>query len=106
MGAIEARRVGSSRVTQLEGCYASGAWPAGRPGKAAPVQWPDGSLLATLGPSARAQLMGLGTTQTYDKPRILIREGEPTTDVILLRSALAKVTGRSENGRECLLASG
>lgn len=77
---------------------------AGRRGQPPSTQWPAGSLLASLGSSARAQLMGLGTTQRYDRPRTLIREGERTTEVILLRSAVAKVTGRSENGRECLLA--
>jgi CRP/FNR family transcriptional regulator, cyclic AMP receptor protein len=78
--------------------------PSGADGRQIPHPWPDSSLLAELSVPDQQELLGLGTTLSYTRPRILVREGEDSTHAILLRSAIAKITGRTENGRETLLA--
>jgi len=67
-------------------------------------EWPAGSLLGLLPASTRTALLGIGTAVEYASPRVIIREGEQSTYVVLLRSAVAKVIGRAGNGRESLLA--
>jgi CRP-like cAMP-binding protein len=77
--------------------------PAGASRRQPPGRWPEGSFLAQLSAPDRQELLGLGTTFRHAKARILVHEGEDSTHAILLRSAVAKVTGRTENGRETLL---
>lgn len=66
--------------------------------------WPAGSLLAGLPEQSRRNLLGLGVLLEYSAAgRVLIREGDPTTQVSLLLSGAVKVTGATPDG-EALLA--
>jgi CRP/FNR family cyclic AMP-dependent transcriptional regulator len=80
----------------------TGAPSARAPGK--DPEWPAGSLLGLLPAATRVALLDIGTAVEYQEPRVLMREGELSTHVILLRSAVTKVIGRAGNGRESLLA--
>ncbi|GHE40138.1 Crp/Fnr family transcriptional regulator [Streptosporangium violaceochromogenes] len=72
--------------------------------------WPAGTLMAGLDDSARGALLALGKPQPHQAGSILIRQGDPQRDhVLLLRSvrpgvsACAKVTAALDNGVEVLL---
>jgi CRP/FNR family transcriptional regulator, cyclic AMP receptor protein len=65
--------------------------------------WPEGSLLAELTAEAREALLCLGTHREVGSGHVLIREGEDSTHVVLLREAYVKVTAGLENGREALI---
>jgi CRP/FNR family transcriptional regulator, cyclic AMP receptor protein len=66
-------------------------------------------LMARLTEEARRDLLGLGTSRGYKAGAVLIRQGECTSHLCLLRSAkrqtsaCVKVTATLENGNECLL---
>ncbi|MFY4723408.1 Crp/Fnr family transcriptional regulator [Streptomyces sp. LaBMicrA B280] len=66
--------------------------------------WPAPSLLGGLGADARARLLGLGTRVRYDADRILIREAEHTDFALILLDGVVKATGRTQDGRDALLA--
>lgn len=72
--------------------------------------WPAGTLMASLDNNARGALLALGKPQPRQPGSILIRQGDPQRDhVLLLRSvrpgvsACAKVTAILDNGAEALL---
>jgi CRP-like cAMP-binding protein len=67
-------------------------------------QWPSRSLLGTLTPPARQELLGLGTQVRFDADDVLLMEGVEDRHVLLLLSGFAKVTARVENGESSLLA--
>ncbi|MFE3416157.1 Crp/Fnr family transcriptional regulator [Streptomyces mirabilis] len=67
-------------------------------------QWPSRSLLGTLTPPARQELLGLGTQVWFDADDVLLMEGVRDRHVLLLLSGFAKVTARVENGESSLLA--
>ncbi|MFD7608620.1 Crp/Fnr family transcriptional regulator [Streptomyces mirabilis] len=67
-------------------------------------QWPSRSLLGTLTPPARQELLGLGTQVRFDADDVLLMEGVRDRHVLLLLSGFAKVTARVENGESSLLA--
>ncbi|WP_326611250.1 Crp/Fnr family transcriptional regulator [Streptomyces scopuliridis] len=52
----------------------------------------------------RTELLRLGTRCRYLSEEILIREGDRSSHVVLLRSGFAKVTAQLDNGHEALLA--
>jgi len=49
-------------------------------------------------------LLALGTRVRYPADRVLMRESEQTTFVLILLDGVAKVTGRTHDGRDALLA--
>ena len=68
------------------------------------TQWPDGSLLSTLPGEAANSLLRMGTGLRFARGHVLIREGDKTTHVIVLRHGFVKVTADLENGREALMS--
>lgn len=66
--------------------------------------WPARSFLGGLSEPVRTKLLGIGTRCRYLPEDILIREGDSSNHVILLRSGFVKVTARLDNGHESLLA--
>jgi CRP/FNR family transcriptional regulator, cyclic AMP receptor protein len=66
-------------------------------------RWPVGTLLALVSPASQAGLLGLGVERTYERGETLIRESERSTYVVLLCSAITKVTASIENGRTAFL---
>ncbi|MFE2496684.1 Crp/Fnr family transcriptional regulator [Streptomyces scopuliridis] len=66
--------------------------------------WPHTSLLGGLGADAREQLLAPGVTVRYTADRILMREADPTDFVLILLDGVVKATGRTEDGRDALLA--
>lgn len=73
-------------------------------------RWPLGTLMATLDDGERNKLFGLGEPQRHEPGAVLLRQGDPQRDhVLLLRSirssspACAKVTAILDNGAEALL---
>ncbi|WP_033341055.1 Crp/Fnr family transcriptional regulator [Catenuloplanes japonicus] len=66
-------------------------------------EWPVGSLLDRLRPSAQKHLLGLGVAVDYAGDHVLLREGDTGTFVVLLCRALAKVTTRTADDREALI---
>ncbi|MEV3870680.1 Crp/Fnr family transcriptional regulator [Streptomyces sp. NPDC049906] len=67
-------------------------------------QWPTRSFLGGLSEPVRLGLLRLGTRCRYLPGEVLIREGDRSNHVVLLRSGFVKVTARRENGHESLLA--
>jgi CRP/FNR family transcriptional regulator, cyclic AMP receptor protein len=66
--------------------------------------WPPGSLLGSLAAPERAELLRLGVRCEYPPGRVLLREGERSTHVVLLLDACVKVTAATEDGHTALLA--
>lgn len=66
-------------------------------------QWPAGTLLQMLAPDSRAALLTLGTRRSYENGRVLLRELEQSSHVVLLCDAVVKITGCLENGRTAFL---
>lgn len=66
--------------------------------------WLPGTLLARLERPARSRLLGIGVRQAIKPDQVLFREGFPGTDVVLLGSAIAKITAMMADGRRALLA--
>lgn len=66
--------------------------------------WPRSSLVGGLTLSCREELLTLGTPRRFERGRRVIKEGDDSTFVVLLRAGFVKVTGRLEDGREALLA--
>jgi CRP/FNR family cyclic AMP-dependent transcriptional regulator len=71
--------------------------------------WPSNTLMARLGERTRQELLALTPPREHAAGSVLIRQGEPGSDVYLLRSArpqtsaCVKVAATLENGDECLL---
>lgn len=66
--------------------------------------WPVNSLLATLSPATREELLTLGTRRQYRRGQVLLREGELSTHVLLLVQGCVKITATAPNGGLALLA--
>ncbi|WP_059008146.1 Crp/Fnr family transcriptional regulator [Streptomyces specialis] len=66
--------------------------------------WPSASLLGGLPPAARDRLLGLGALTRYPVGRVLMREAEETTFVLILLDGVVKATGRTHDNRDALLA--
>ncbi|WP_199823912.1 Crp/Fnr family transcriptional regulator [Streptomyces sp. NBRC 109706] len=74
----------------------------GRPREA--WAWPVESLLGALPAAARDRLLTLGALARYPPGRVLMREAEETTFVLILLDGVIKVTGRTHDHRDALLA--
>jgi CRP-like cAMP-binding protein len=66
--------------------------------------WPESSLLGGLAPAQRDRLLAVGVRVRYPPDRVLIRESELTTFVLVLLDGVVKATGRAQDGRDVLLA--
>jgi CRP-like cAMP-binding protein len=66
-------------------------------------QWPQGTPLSMLSPSARTELLQLGTEVSYEPDSILFHEGDPGTSVWLLLSGTVKLIASAQHGRLALL---
>ncbi|MDO0927233.1 Crp/Fnr family transcriptional regulator [Streptomyces sp. TG1A-8] len=66
--------------------------------------WPARSFLGGLSEPVRSKLLGIGTRCRYLPGEVLIREGDRSNHVVLLRSGFVKVTASLDNGHEALLA--
>ncbi|MEU6080178.1 Crp/Fnr family transcriptional regulator [Streptomyces sp. NPDC047108] len=66
--------------------------------------WPSASLLGGLPPAARDRLLTLGALTRYPTGRVLMRETEESTFVLILLDGAVKATGRTHDNREALLA--
>lgn len=67
--------------------------------------WPPASLLGGLERPSCNRLLALGSLARYMEPRrVLIREGDHTTFVVVLLHGVVKATGMTADGREALLA--
>ncbi|MEV1010402.1 Crp/Fnr family transcriptional regulator [Streptomyces sp. NPDC049881] len=66
--------------------------------------WPPSSLLGSLAGPARERLLALGARTRYEAGRVLMREGERTTFVLVLLQGVVKATGLTPDGRDALLA--
>ncbi|GAB7052203.1 Crp/Fnr family transcriptional regulator [Catenuloplanes indicus] len=67
------------------------------------TEWPVGTLLDRLRPSARERLLALGVALHVTDDHVLLREGDAGTFVVLLCRALTKVTTRTADDRESLI---
>jgi len=74
---------------------------SGSPGR---EEWPVRSFLGGLSEPVRTKLLEIGTRCRYLPEEILIREGDCSNHVVLLRSGFVKITARLDNGHEALLA--
>lgn len=68
------------------------------------LEWPDGTLLSRLDARTANVLLGLGTRRRVCDGAVLLREGDETDHVVLLRRAIVKVTANAPSGREALLS--
>ncbi|WP_330332622.1 Crp/Fnr family transcriptional regulator [Streptomyces sp. NBC_00536] len=66
--------------------------------------WPAASLLGGLGRASRERLLALGARARYPADRVLMRESEPTTFVVILLDGVVKATARTHDHRDALLA--
>lgn len=76
----------------------SGRWPREN------WAWPSASVLGGLAPAARGRLLALGSLARYPTGRVLIREAEETTFVLVLLDGVVKATARTDDHRDALLA--
>jgi CRP/FNR family cyclic AMP-dependent transcriptional regulator len=76
----------------------------GGPGGAQVALWPRASLLARLPTRIRAALLEVGAQRRFRAGHVLMREGEHTTHVVLIRSGYVKITATTEDGDSALLA--
>jgi len=66
--------------------------------------WAAGSLLAGLSPAQRKTLLALGARRQYNAGDVLLAEGENTTFAVIIIDGYVKITARTEDGVESLLA--
>lgn len=66
--------------------------------------WPVGTLLSRLEARTAEVLLGLGTNRQVCDGGVLLREGDETDHVVLLKRAIVKVTVNAPSGREALLS--
>jgi CRP-like cAMP-binding protein len=75
-----------------------------RVGETDTPQWPVGTLLARLAPPTARALLRLGVEQRVAPGRVLIREGNLESHVIVIQRGLTKVTAEMADGRAALLS--
>ncbi|MFE2373964.1 Crp/Fnr family transcriptional regulator [Streptomyces sp. NPDC059398] len=67
--------------------------------------WPAASVLGGLPQAARERLLALGALARYPGGRVLIREAEESTFLLILLDGVVKATGRTNDHRDALLAA-
>lgn len=75
-----------------------------RPVGASWTRWPRGTLLHRLDAADAETLSTMGTERRYRAGELMIVEGTPDTDVIVLLSGYAKVIGSTADGHVVLLS--
>jgi CRP/FNR family transcriptional regulator, cyclic AMP receptor protein len=65
--------------------------------------WPAGSVLGSIPAATRQRMLELGTLRHYEPGKVLLREGEPSTHVILLVEGYVKVVATTIRGGVALL---
>lgn len=60
--------------------------------------WPKGSLLASLDPADRADLLALGTRVQFAHDQVLVLQGDPGEELYVLLDGFVKVTVATETG--------
>lgn len=68
------------------------------------ADWPSGTLLSRLAPTTGKALLKLGVEQPVAPGRVLIREGNLESYVIIIEAGLTKVTAEMADGRPALLS--
>ncbi|PRY00707.1 Crp/Fnr family transcriptional regulator [Allonocardiopsis opalescens] len=68
------------------------------------VSWPPATTLARLTEAERDDLLARGRPRLYAAGQTLIRQGESTTQVIVLLDGYVKITGAGDEGRVTFLA--
>lgn len=66
--------------------------------------WPPSSLLGGVSRASRDRLLATGAQVRYGADRVLMRESERTSFVLILLDGVVKATGRTNDGRDALLA--
>ncbi|MDT7724566.1 MAG: hypothetical protein QOI21_1142 [Actinomycetota bacterium] len=64
---------------------------------------PD-SFWAKLGPAEKAAIVGISTVHNYGPGQFLVREGDPTRNVLIVRSGHVRVLNADADGRSLLVA--
>jgi CRP-like cAMP-binding protein len=85
----------------------SGPGPGRRPQRSAARgtwRWSENSLLGGLTDTARERFLSLGIMVQRPPGTVLIREEDQSTFVLILLDGVVKVTGRTQDQREALLA--
>lgn len=67
-------------------------------------RWPENSLLGGLSDAARERFLSLGIMVQRPPGTVLIREEDQSTSVMILLDGVVKITGRTQDQREALLA--
>lgn len=67
-------------------------------------RWPENSLLGSLPEATRERFLKLGKMVQRQPGTVLIREEDQSTSVLILLDGVVKVTGRTQDQREALLA--
>lgn len=68
------------------------------------ARWAAGSLVASLTSADRTTLLALGVHRQYNAGDVLLAEGDSTTFVVIIIDGYVKITARTEDGVESLLA--
>lgn len=68
------------------------------------TRWPNGTLLHVLTAAGAERLSTMGNERRYRAGELMIVEGTPDTDVIVLLSGYAKVIGNTADGHVVLLS--
>jgi CRP-like cAMP-binding protein len=63
-----------------------------------PMRWPESTVLGRLAEPLREGLLRLGTFREYPGDKVIFREGDPSTFVVLLLNGWVKVTAASGGG--------
>lgn len=66
--------------------------------------WPESSVVGALAPPARELLLSVGGPVHYKAGRVLMREAEKSSFVVILLDGVVKVTSVSKDGQDVLLA--
>jgi CRP-like cAMP-binding protein len=75
-----------------------------RPAVRGTWRWPENSLLGSLPEAARERFLSLGIMTQRPPGTVLIREEDQSTSMLILLDGVVKVTGRTQDQREALLA--
>jgi CRP/FNR family cyclic AMP-dependent transcriptional regulator len=68
------------------------------------IQWTPGSLLDSLTAAEQDALLNLGGRTQYAAGEVLLAEGDRTTFAVIILDGYVKITARTEDGMESLLA--
>ena len=72
-------------------------------GQSGIMDGPD-SFWAKLGPAEKAAVVGISTVHNYEPNEFLVREGDPSRSVLVIRSGHVRVLTTDADGRPLLLA--